>query len=193
MNVPNKLTLLRIGLTFLIMAVLFVPGAAAKALALGLFGLASLTDWLDGYLARRQQHVTPLGVLLDPIADKVLVIGLLLAFVQLELVRAWMVLVITIREFLITGVRLYAASHHVVIPAAREGKHKTISQMATILLVLVLLLARDLLPAGGRAQLEAWMPGMILGCMWITVVLTVISGASFFWRNRTILLDAAAR
>jgi len=193
MNLPNKLTLLRIGLTFLIMAVLFVPGAAAKALALGLFGLASLTDWLDGYLARRRHHVTPLGVLLDPIADKVLVIGLLLAFVQLELVRAWMVLVITIREFLITGVRLYAASHHVVIPAAREGKHKTISQMVTVLLVLVLLLARDLLAAGGRSRLEAWMPGLILGCMWITVILTVISGASFFWRNRSILLDAAAR
>ena len=193
MNLPNKLTLLRITLTFLIMACLFAPGAAAKALALGLFGLASLTDWLDGYLARRQQHVTPLGVLLDPIADKVLVIGLLLAFVQLELVRAWMVLVIAIREFLITGVRLYAAGHHIVIPAAREGKHKTFSQMATIFLILALLLARDLLDDAGRNQLEAWMPGVVLSCMWITVLLTVISGASFFWRNRTVLIDATSR
>lgn len=193
MNLPNKLTLLRFGLTFLIMAALFMPGAAAKALALGVFALASLTDWLDGYLARRLQYVTPLGVLLDPIADKVLVIGVLLAFVQLGLVRAWMVLVITIREFLITGVRLYAASHHIVIPAAREGKHKTISQMATILLILALLLLRELVPAQDRIHLEGWLPGVVLGCMWITVILTVISGASFFWRNRAVLIDAAAR
>lgn len=193
MNLPNKLTILRVLLTFLIMACLFAPGAAAKALALGLFALASLTDWLDGYLARRLRYVTPLGVLLDPIADKVLVIGVLLAFVQLGLVRAWMVLVMTIREFLITGVRLYAASHHIVIPAAREGKHKTISQMATILLILALLLLRELVPAQDRSHLEGWMPGVVLGCMWITVILTVISGASFFWRNRTVLIDVAAR
>ncbi|MBI3311980.1 MAG: CDP-diacylglycerol--glycerol-3-phosphate 3-phosphatidyltransferase, partial [Candidatus Omnitrophica bacterium] len=131
-NLPNKLTLLRIFLTFLIMGLLFVPGVWAKSLCLALFLLASMSDWLDGYLARRFSQVSPLGVLLDPIADKVLVIGILLAFVQLRLVPAWMVLAILMRELVITGVRLYALNRHVVIPAAREGKHKTVSQMVTI-------------------------------------------------------------
>jgi len=189
MNLPTKLTVLRIVLTFIIMGLLFMPGALSKALCLGLFLFACATDWWDGYLARRLNQITPLGILLDPIADKILVIGLLLSFVQLELVRAWMVLVIVIREFLITGVRLYAASRDVVIPAAQEGKHKTVSQMVTILTILSLLLVRDLL--GNVSGFELWMPRVILWCMWVTVVLTVISGASFFWRNRLILFNAA--
>lgn len=193
MNLPNKLTFFRIVLTFLIMALLFVPGALAKGLSLSLFLLACATDWWDGRLARRLNQITPLGTLLDPIADKILVLGVLLAFVQLELIRAWMVLVIFIRELLITGVRLYAASQHTVIPAAREGKHKTLSQMLTVIMVLGLLLVRDFLAGKTRASFEAWMPLVILWCMWITVCLTVISGASFFWRNRSVLLDAVGR
>jgi CDP-diacylglycerol--glycerol-3-phosphate 3-phosphatidyltransferase len=193
MNLPNKLTLLRILLTFLIMGLLFVPGLLAKGLCLGLFLLASATDWWDGYLARRRRQITPLGVLLDPIADKVLVVGLLLAFVQLRLVQAWMALVIVIREFLITGVRLYAASRRVVIPAAREGKHKTISQMLTILVVLALLVIQEWFASATAMRFSAWMSLVIFWLMWITVVLTVISGASFFWRNRSVLLDAMAR
>jgi len=189
MNLPTKLTVLRIVLTFLIMGLLFVPGALAKSLSLALFCLASATDWWDGYLARRLHQITPLGILLDPIADKILVIGLLLTFVQLELVRAWMVLVIVIREFLITGVRLYAASRHVVIPAAREGKHKTVSQMVTIFIILSLLLVRDLL--SDASGFEPWMHQVILWCLWVTVMFTVISGASFFWRNRLILFNAS--
>ena len=193
MNLPNKLTILRVVLTFLIMGLLFVPGVLAKGLCVLLFGLASLTDWLDGYVARRLERTTPLGILLDPIADKVLVIGLLLAFLQLGLVRAWMVLVIVIRELLITGVRLYAAGRHVVIPAAKEGKHKTVSQMITIFITLLLLLVRELLAPPRIATFDAWMPRVILACMWVTVILTVISGASFFWRNRSVLADAASR
>ena len=189
---PNGFTILRIILTLVIMGVVFLPGGAAKLWALGLFLLAALTDWLDGYLARRWHQVTALGILLDPIADKVLVVGLLLAFVQLKLIPAWMVLVIVLREFLITGVRLYAATRQIVIPAAREGKHKTVSQMATIFVILAVLAVEELAPApgGNRRQLLAW---LISGCMWITVALTVFSGASFFWRNRSLLRDAIAR
>ena len=191
MTLPNKLTLLRLVLTFLIMGLLFVPGALAKGLCLALFLFAVATDWWDGYLARRFNQISALGTLLDPIADKVLVIGILLAFVQLELIRAWMLLVIFMRELLITGVRLYAASRHVVIPAAREGKHKTVSQMVTILLVLVLLVVREFLTGRRAEAFDAWMSPVVLGCMWATVVLTVISGASFFWRNRGILADVS--
>ncbi|MBI4322662.1 MAG: CDP-diacylglycerol--glycerol-3-phosphate 3-phosphatidyltransferase [Candidatus Omnitrophica bacterium] len=193
MNLATQLTLLRILLTFVIMGLLYVPGLFAKSLALALFLVAAATDWLDGYVARRLQHVSPFGILLDPIADKVLVIGLLAAFVQLGLIRAWMLLVIVLRELLITGVRLYAASREVVIPAATEGKHKTVSQMVAITLVLLLLLLHAALPAPRAAVFAAPMHALILACMWITVGLTVISGASFFWSNRTVLADAATR
>jgi CDP-diacylglycerol--glycerol-3-phosphate 3-phosphatidyltransferase len=194
MTLPTKLTCLRIVLTFVIMACLFLPGGAAKAAALAGFLLASLTDWLDGHLARRWRQASPLGALLDPIADKVLVLGLFLAFVQLRLVPAWMVLIIALREFLITGVRLLAASRRVVLAAAKEGKHKTASQMATILLILVALLVRELV-AEQALPPQAWdaIDWLILACLWITMVLTVASGTTFFWRHRTVLRDVVTQ
>ena len=192
MTLPTQLTLLRMVLTFLIMGLVFVPGLPAKIWALGLFAIAALTDWLDGLLARRLKQVSALGILLDPIADKVLVLGILLACVQLALIPAWMLLVIVLREFLITGVRLYAASRHIVIPAAQEGKHKTISQMLTITLILALLVIRDT-RHGQTATFQQWVEPAIMVSMWITVALTVISGVSFFWRNRAVLADAGLR
>ena len=194
MTLPTKLTCLRIVLTFVIMALLFVPGRAAKAAALGLFLLAAGTDWLDGYLARRWGQMSPLGALLDPIADKVLVLGLFLAFVQLRLLPAWMVLVIALREFLITGVRLFAASRQVVLSAAREGKHKTVSQMATIFVVLAVMLAEEwAMPPGLSAETARLLDWTVRGCLWVTLLLTVASGTLFFWRHRTVLLDAVSR
>jgi CDP-diacylglycerol--glycerol-3-phosphate 3-phosphatidyltransferase len=193
LTLPNKLTVVRIVLTFVIMGLLFVPGQAAKTACLMLFGVAALTDWWDGWLARKTHQISTLGILLDPIADKVLVIGLLMAFVQLGLVRAWMVLVIACREFFITGIRLYAASHHVVIAAAKEGKHKTVSQMGTILVILLLLLMRERRPAEALESYDVWMSQMILGCMWVTVTLTMWSGGMFFWKNRVALREAVSR
>ncbi|MBI4342963.1 MAG: CDP-diacylglycerol--glycerol-3-phosphate 3-phosphatidyltransferase [Candidatus Omnitrophica bacterium] len=191
MTLPTQLTLLRIGLAFLTMALLFLPGWPAKAAALAVFIVAALTDWLDGYLARRWNQMTPTGALLDPIADKVLVLGLFLAFVQLRLVPAWMVLVILFRELLITGVRLFAASRHVVLAAAKEGKHKTISQMATIVVVLSVLLIEELAGREGIAPgLQSSLTWLMEGCLWVTMGLTVFSGALFFWRHRHVLKDA---
>ena len=194
MTVPTKLTLLRILLTFLIMGLLFVPGWMPKATALGCFLLAGGTDWLDGYLARRWSQTTSLGALLDPIADKVLVLGLFLAFVQLRLIPAWMVLIIALREFLITGVRLFTASRHVVLPAAQEGKHKMVSQVATIVVILLALTVQEFIGASSVSHgLRLGMHWVVLGCLWVTMGLTVISGASFFWRHRMALLDAATK
>ena len=193
MTVATKLSLARILLTFVIMALLFVPGWAPKAWCLVLFGVASLTDWLDGWVARRFHQVTPLGILLDPIADKVLVIGVLMSFVQLGLIAAWMVLVIFLREMLITGVRLYAARRQVVIPATREGKHKTVSQRAAIILILVVLNLREWVAQPPSPAFEQGARLIILAAMWWAVALTVISGASFFWRNRSLLTHASAR
>ena len=194
MTFPTKLTVLRILLTFLIMALLFIPGWIAKASALGCFLIASLSDWLDGYLARRWRQHSELGALLDPIADKVLVLGVLLAFVQLRLIPAWMVLIILFRELLITGVRLVAANRRVVLAAAQEGKHKTISQMVTILVILAALIVRERWgPRGLPASADAAMAWLILGCLWVTTVLTVVSGTMFFWRHRAVLRDAVGR
>ncbi len=194
MNLPTKLSVFRGLVTFVIMGLLFVPGWVAKATALVCFLLASLTDWLDGYLARRWNQTTPLGALLDPIADKVLVLGMFLVFVQLRLIPAWMVLIIVLREFLITGVRLFAASRGVVLSATKEGKHKTVSQLVTIVIVLSVLVVQEWwgqgpLPAEARTGTR-W---VILGSLWVTMILTVISGGSFFWRHRGVLKGAVGR
>ena len=191
MTLPTRLTLLRILLTFVIMGFLFVPGWIAKAAALGCFLLASATDWLDGYLARRWRQTSPLGALLDPIADKVLVLGTFLAFVQLRLLPAWMVLIIVLRELLITGVRLFAASRGIVLSATREGKHKTVSQMVTILVILTVILVEELVGVEALSPVaRAAMHWTVLGCLWATVVLTLVSGTSFFWRHWAALRDA---
>ncbi len=194
MTVPTKLSFLRIALAFLVFSLLMAPGTAAKAAALACFLIASLTDWLDGWLARRWNQVSSLGALLDPIADKILVLGTFLAFVQLELIPAWMVLVIMVRELLITGVRLFAASRQVVLSAAREGKNKTVSQMLTIAVVLVVVLIRERYGAAGVPHaMERHLMELVLGCMWVTVVLTIVSGASFFWRHRLVLWETVSR
>jgi CDP-diacylglycerol--glycerol-3-phosphate 3-phosphatidyltransferase len=194
MTTPTKLSVLRILLAFLVFGLLMTPGLAAKAAALAGFVVASATDWLDGWLARRWNQVSAFGALLDPIADKVLVLGTFLAFVQLHLVPAWMVLVILLRELLITGVRLFAASRHVVLSAAREGKNKTVSQMVTIGVILVGLVVREQYGSAGMpTDADALFAGIIAGCMWITVMLTVVSGLSFFWRHRVVLGETVSR
>ncbi|MBI4597214.1 MAG: CDP-diacylglycerol--glycerol-3-phosphate 3-phosphatidyltransferase [Candidatus Omnitrophica bacterium] len=183
MTLPTKLTLARILLTFLIMALIFAPGVAAKSVALACFLLASLTDWLDGWLARRRRQTSPLGALLDPIADKILVLGLLLSFVQLGLVQAWMVLLIALREFVITGLRLVAANRQIVLPAEKAGKHKTVSQMVAIGIVLLALILQE------RSAAQVWRRELIHASMWVALILTVISGASFCWRHRAVLRE----
>jgi CDP-diacylglycerol--glycerol-3-phosphate 3-phosphatidyltransferase len=194
MTLPTQLTFLRLFLAFLIMGLLMVPGWPAKAAALVCFLLAGLTDWLDGWLARRWQQVSPFGALLDPIADKVLVLGVFLTFVQLRLVPAWMVLVILARELLITGVRLFVAGRGVVLAAAQEGKQKAVSQMVTIIVILTVLLVRELFdPASIPAQVSRAMDWIVEVCLWVTVLFTVISGVSFFRRHHAVLWDAARR
>ena len=194
MTIPTKLSLLRILLALLIVFLITLPGLAAKSAALGCFVVASLTDWLDGWLARRWNQTSALGALLDPIADKVLVLGVFLAFVQLRLIPAWMVLIVILRELLITGVRLFAASRQIVLAAAQEGKHKTVSQMVTIIVIFAVLIAREWMgPRSLDPGVDAALGGVILVCMWMTVVLTLISGFSFFFRHRAVLWDTVSR
>lgn len=190
MNLPNRLTLLRILLSFVLILFLLIPGLYAKWAALAVFSAAALTDLWDGRLARRQGLVTDFGVLMDPIADKVLVLSAFVAFVQLQVVAAWMVVLIATREFLVTGLRLFALGKGQVLPAEAAGKHKTVSQMVAISLTLVYLVVREAALSGPVA--EGWIrfgPAAIDALMLLTVLLTLTSGISFLWRHRRIILN----
>ncbi len=173
------------------MVCLFSHGVVAKLLALGLFAIACLTDWLDGRLARARRQITPFGTLMDPIADKILVLSVFLAFVQLRLIPAWMVVVIIARELSITGLRLLATSDGHVLPALPLGKHKAFSQMLTIVTILGLLILRETtvrwLP-DATITVDFWTAVISYLAGLATVGVTLISGAHFLWVYRDLFL-----
>jgi CDP-diacylglycerol---glycerol-3-phosphate 3-phosphatidyltransferase len=144
MNLPNTLTVTRIFLVPLLVVVLLtefqgrmVLGVRKEIVGAAIFGLASLTDWLDGYLARRRKQVTALGQIMDPLADKLLISAALVSLVQMNLAPAWMVAVIIGREFAVTGLRSLAYTRGVVIAASPLGKIKMIAQVVAILLLIL--------------------------------------------------------
>ena len=194
MNLPNKLTIARIFLTFLFMLFLFSRGVAMKFFALATFLVASLTDYFDGKIARETNQVTNFGKFMDPVADKVLIIASFLAFVELRLVPAWMVVLIISRELVITGLRIFAAAKGHFLQAGRGGKHKTVSQVVAIFTVLVFLLVREM----GMTTFSFWSSTLeysfrqlIFALMVVTVILTMTSGISYIWRNKGFLLSKA--
>src|SRR4030095_15878658 len=138
MNLTNKLTLSRLVLTLIFLVIIFSRIRFHETMALVLFVAASLTDYFDGKIARRDKLITNFGILMDPLADKILICSAFIAFVELRLIPAWMVVIIVARELGITGLRLLAASKQVVLAAEGYGKHKTISQMVAIISVLVM-------------------------------------------------------
>ncbi len=176
MNLPNRLTILRIILSFVFMFLLFSPGITAKALAFIAFSLACLTDFLDGYIARKYNLITDFGKLLDPIADKILVLSAFLAFVQMGIIPAWMVVIIILRELLITGIRILAASKGKIVAASLAGKHKTVSQMISIFVIVLFIVVKE---AGvsvftfWNIQAEWWARAGIYALMLVTVALTL--------------------
>ena len=189
MNLSNKLTLSRLLLAFVFMTVLSVSGLIAKIVALVIFVLASFTDMLDGWFARKRGEVTDLGRILDPIADKVLVLAAFLSFVGMRIVYPWMVVVIIIRELLITGLRIFALTKGRIVEAAALGKHKTVSQMFTIFFILVSLIIKEIGPTHlfGRYRVQQITDMTTLLLMIITVGLTVSSGFLYLWSNRKII------
>src|SRR6266704_101671 len=136
MNLPNKLTVSRFLLTVGFLAVIFSEIPYHETLALALFVAASLTDYFDGMIARRDKLVTNFGILMDPLVDKILICSAFIAFVGLKLIPAWVAVIIVARELAITGLRLLAASKQMVLPAENWGKAKTISQIVAILAML---------------------------------------------------------
>lgn len=186
MNLPNQLTMGRLGLTAAFIAVTSTYYSRQATVAIALFAIAGITDWLDGWIARRQKLITDFGKLMDPLADKILVTAALLYLLQVGRIPLWMAVLMVSREFLITGLRLIAASKGVVIPADRAGKHKTISQLVAILVALFCLSAQELGYKG------AWLGLMGGATTWLfawATLITVGSGAWYFWKNRHFVLD----
>ncbi|HEX3890524.1 MAG TPA: CDP-diacylglycerol--glycerol-3-phosphate 3-phosphatidyltransferase, partial [Verrucomicrobiae bacterium] len=191
-------TVSRFVLTAFFLCALFCPWQIPfrNTLALILFCIASFTDFLDGKIARSRNLITNFGILMDPLADKILTCSAFIAFVESShlnpnapvKVAAWMVIMIVARELTITGLRLLAASKNVVLAAERFGKHKTISQIVAIIALLVV---------DACNEWPAWLQNVFLGwpamfaeiMLWLTVALTAASGLIYLWRNREIYLS----
>ena len=188
MNLPNALTVARIFLVPVLVSVLLtkfegrlVMGMPVELVAAAIFGIASLTDWLDGYLARRRKQITTLGQMLDPLADKLLISATLISLVQLDLVQSWMVGAIIGREIAVTGLRNLAYSRGLTMPASPLGKIKMASQVTAILLLLL-----------------GWerMPMLLLlgqGAMWVVLITALISAFDYYQGFQRAMLSRSAK
>jgi CDP-diacylglycerol---glycerol-3-phosphate 3-phosphatidyltransferase len=191
MNLPNSLTLLRLGITVFFVASLTLVYPWHATVALALFLLATLTDYLDGEIARRKNLITDFGKLMDPLADKVLTASAFICLIPLipnGALPAWTVIIIISREFLITGLRLLASSKGIILPAEKLGKHKTAWQMAAIIFFLVQLSVGEFFPDSPSTFSTIWSYGGS-GFVTITVALTIFSGLAYFWKNRSLLTE----
>ena len=200
MNLPNQLTVSRFVLTGLFLVAMFSRSPVNDTIALVLFSIAGLTDYFDGKIARERNLITNFGILMDPLADKILTCSAFIALVERAKfnpgfgslpavsVEAWMAVLIVSRELAITGLRLLAASKGVTLAAERYGKHKTISQITAVIALLVL-----------DAHVKWWpwlrelfgylLPWFAHLALWVTVILTFTSGALYLWKNRQIYLE----
>jgi CDP-diacylglycerol--glycerol-3-phosphate 3-phosphatidyltransferase len=184
MNLPNSLTLTRICLAPLLVVVLLtnfegrtILGVPTELVGAAIFGLASVTDWLDGYLARRRKQITAFGQVIDPSADKLLTCAALISLVRLEYASAWMVTVIIGREFAVTALRQLAYARGVAMPASRLGKIKMVAQ---VIAILALILAH-----GAHGQRR---PLFLIGQagLWVVVLTALASAADYFRRFNNI-------
>ena len=181
--------MLRIILTFVFMFFLFIPALWAKATALLIFIFAALSDFFDGRIAQKRNMVTDFGKLMDPIADKILVLAAFAAFVQIQLIDAWMFVIIVAREILITSLRLFALNKGKVLSAAKAGKHKTLSQMVVIFYILGFIVLKEAILAFStwNPAWESFFRNSIYMMMLLTVGLTLYSGLSYLWENRKVI------
>jgi CDP-diacylglycerol--glycerol-3-phosphate 3-phosphatidyltransferase len=195
MNLPNKLTLSRFVLTVAFLAVMFSRIPYHETIALVLFIAAGISDFLDGQIARRRKLITNFGILMDPLADKIMVCSAFIAFVDLKWMPSWMVVIIVARELAITGLRLLAASKNVVLAAEGYGKHKTISQIVAIISILVLASYQEWGSVGQAIfglhifANVPWVNWFTELSKWVAVALTFISGVLYLWRNRSLYLQ----
>jgi CDP-diacylglycerol---glycerol-3-phosphate 3-phosphatidyltransferase len=172
-NLPTKITLLRMLLVPFLLAFLIAPSQVNALMAGLIFASAALTDWLDGHLARSTKQVTTLGKLLDPIADKILLAAGLIPLVGLGRVPAWMAAVMLIREFAVSGLREIAAAEQVIIHASPMAKMKTVLQIVAILLLIL--------------NYQTWplsFPTVGIGLLTLSLVLSLVSGLEYYLKCR---------
>ena len=177
MNLPNKLTVLRVILIpFFVVSMMIENGAnqTFRYVAAAIFIIASLTDMLDGKIARKYNLVTNFGKFMDPLADKLLVCSALICLIQLGQLPAWMVIIIVSREFIISGFRLVAAEQGIVIAASYWGKFKTTFQMIAVVLMIL--------------NFEA-LSAITLICTWAALILTIISLVDYIAKNHKVLTE----
>lgn len=188
MNWANRLTVSRLGLTILFVLALNSHWRFSHTAALILFVVASVTDFVDGEIARRYKSVTDFGKLMDPLVDKIMIAAAFISLVPLGAIPAWAATIVVARDFLITGIRLLASSKGEVLPAENLGKHKTSWQIATVVFFLLLLAARELQFAETQSVWwqRAWMQGGA-ALVVITVALTLYSGLGYAWRHRAVV------
>ena len=200
MKLPNYLTLSRLFLAAILLALLAVPIPFSKSLALLVFAAAGITDYFDGYLARTKYGESSFGRLMDPLADKVLVCAAFVSFVGIHLgsagrplVPAWIVVIIISREFLVTGLRLLAVSKGKIISAGKWGKHKTIWQIVAIVVVLLGLAVRsDILKNVGAQKLTDFdlvFGTIAFGVSIAVVMITVVSGGMYFVQHKNLISE----
>ena len=170
MNTANKLTMIRVLMIPAFLAVLYIGFPGSHYVAMGIFIAAGLTDFADGYIARRCNQVTDFGKLTDPLADKILVLAAMLWFLEKGIMPAWLVFIVITREFMVTALRLIAVSNGRVIAAAMSGKVKTVVTMICLTALFL--------------DLREW---MILVCVAAIAATTLISGIEYFVKNRDLL------
>ena len=171
MNLPNKLTMTRIIMVPIFMALMLCQ---QYVWALVVFSLASITDFLDGYLARKYNLVSSVGKIMDPLADKLLTFGALVCFIQLEVVSVWAPIIIIAREFIISGFRLVASDNGIVIAASYWGKFKTVSHMAMVILMIL----------DFQSHVMQFITGVVVG---LGLALTIVSLVDYVWKNKQVL------
>ncbi len=198
MNLPNKITVGRIGLTFVMAGFLTAGIPFGKTLALITFGLAGLSDWLDGMLARRLNKISIFGQLMDPLADKILVCAAFVSFAAIKIVPAWIVITIISREFVVTGLRLLASQQGKVLPAGPWGKHKMIWQTVTIVVIMLgVTLQEEILPvvlsAADHARFmldfNVYFTKITMFLTHAVAALTAISGVIYLWDGRNLYME----
>jgi CDP-diacylglycerol--glycerol-3-phosphate 3-phosphatidyltransferase len=193
MNLPNKLTLARLVLTLVFVACFHLPLTNPFGIALLIFAAASITDYFDGAIARKRNLVTNFGKLFDPLADKILIAAAFIVLVENGMLPAWIAILILSREFFVTGIRQIAMSQNVVLAAEKLGKHKMLWQIITVLYFMLESASREpwcefLKPifktdSGGHPYVESFI-------VYFTTFLTLVSGFSYFWKNRQLFNDA---
>jgi len=187
MILPNALTVSRIFLTLLFISLIVRDGFFFKFSGSMVFLVASLTDYYDGYYAKKHNMITDFGKLLDPIADKFLVLAAFFVFSTLDIISIWYFIVILFREVAITTIRLIAVRSGDVLSAEKLGKYKTVTQMVAIGFILLFMMISESIIAKNWSDVTfaGWNLAIDL-MMWIAITLTLVSGISFVWNNRKI-------